>query len=328
MKCIKIGTRGSALALWQTNWVRNKLEGIFPDCKFEVIRIQTQGDKVSDVPLESIGGEGVFVKQIEIALLDGEIDLAVHSMKDLPTVLPDGLIIGAIPERSDPADVLISKQNLDFSHLPEGAKIGTGSLRRRAQLLHARSDLTIRDIRGNVDTRLAKLRSQDLDAVVLASAGVERLGIMETRGYGDAETRGSAVSPLRLFSASLFAQRLPYEISLPAVGQGAIGVEVRAEDKELRDMVKDINHSESAATVRAERAFLRSLGGGCRVPIAALGTVDSGELELVGLVAQRDGRRVMRSGTSGRQEKAEDIGKRLAELLLDMGARSILDFGF
>jgi len=325
MRCIKIGTRGSALALWQTDWVKSKLENIFPDCKFEVIRIQTRGDRISDVPLESIGGEGVFVKQIEIALLSSEIDLAVHSMKDLPTVLPDDLIIGAIPERSDPADVLISKHDEQRAeskelrakssklyalcpmlyHLPEGAKIGTSSLRRRAQLLHARDDLAIRDIRGNVGTRLAKLRSGDLDAIVLASAGVERLG------YGD-----------------LMTQRLPYDICLPAVGQGAIGVEMRAEDKELRDMVRGIDHLESAAAVRAERAFLRSLGGGCRVPIAALGTVDSGELNLVGLVAQRDGRRVMRSGASGRQEEAEDIGKRLARLLLDMGARSILESGY
>jgi len=302
MKHIRIGTRGSALALWQTNWIKSNLKNIFPLCVFEIIRIKTQGDRDSQTPLESMGGEGVFVKQIEIALLDGEIDLAVHSMKDLPTVLPDGLTIGAIPKRIDPSDVLISKNNLDFPHLPQAAKIGTGSLRRQAQLLHARGDLVIKDIRGNVDTRLEKLRSENLDAIVLAAAGVQRLG-----------------------RSDVITQRLPYSISLPAVGQGAIGVEIRSADKKLHDMVKSIHHPESVTAVTAERAFLRKLGGGCRVPIAALGTVDSGKLTLEGLVADRNGRRIIRSNTSGRQDKAEHIGEELAELLLEKGARTILD---
>lgn len=301
MKRIRIGTRGSALALWQTNWIKSKLESVFPRCAFEIIRIKTQGDKDSHTPLENMGGDGVFVKQIEIALLGGEIDIAVHSMKDVPTILPDDLIIGAIPERADPADVLISKNNLDFFHLPQAAKIGTGSLRRRSQLLHARDDLVISDIRGNVDTRLEKLRSENLDAIVLAAAGVKRLG------------RGDVIT-----------QRLPYDLSLPAVGQGAVGVEIRAADGEVCDMMKSINHPESAAPVTAERAFLRKLGGGCRVPIAALGTVDSGKLTLDGLVADRDGRRIIRYETSGRQEEAEHIGEALAELLLEKGARTVL----
>lgn len=301
MKRVKIGTRSSALARWQANRVKSRLESIFPRCEFEIVHIKTQGDRVTDVPLERLGGNGIFVKQIEIALLNGEIDLAVHSMKDLPTALPDGLIIGAIPARANPADVLISKDNLGFLDLPPGAKVGTGSLRRRAQLLHARSDLAIRDIRGNVDTRLAKLRSEDLDAIVLAAAGVERLG------YGDSVT-----------------QQLPYDICLPAVGQGALCIEISAEDNEIQDMVKSIDHPESAAAVRAERAFLRELGGGCRVPIAALGVIKFDGLYLEGLVADPDGQKLIRSHASGRQEEAELIGERLADLLLDMGAKTIL----
>lgn len=301
MQQVRIGTRGSALALWQANWVKSKLEDIFLHCKIEIVRINTRGDRASNISLEDLGGEGVFVKQIEIALLDGKVDIAVHSMKDLPTVMPDGLTIGAIPERADPADVFISKHNLDFSDLPEGARIGTGSLRRRAQLLYARRDLIIRDIRGNVDTRLAKLQSDDLDAIILAAAGIQRLG------YSD-----------------LVTQRLPYSICLPAVGQGALCVQIRAEDNVLYDMVKKIDHPESAVAVIAERKFLKRLGGGCYVPIAASGNVEHGKLNLAGLVADRDGQKVIRSNVSGRQEEAEHVGERLAEILLDMGAESIL----
>ncbi len=304
MKRIKIGTRSSALALWQANWVKSRLESVFPDCEFELVHIKTQGDRVTDIPLEQLGGDGVFVKQIEIALLGGDIDLAVHSMKDLPTDLPDGLIVGAIPARANPADVLISKDNLDFISLPPGAKVGTGSLRRRAQLLHARSDLAIKDIRGNVDTRLSKLRSEDLDAIILAAAGLERLG------YGDSVT-----------------QQLPYDICLPAVGQGALCIEIRAEDSEVNNIVKSIDHPESAAPVRAERALLRKLGGGCHVPIAALGVIESDGLRLEGLVADPEGQELIRSHASGRQDEAESIGERLADLLLDMGAKSILATG-
>ncbi len=304
MERINIGTRSSALALWQANWVKSRLEGIFPDCEFELVHIKTQGDRVTDIPLEQLGGDGVFVKQIEVALLEEEIDLAVHSMKDLPTDLPDGLIIGAIPARANPADVLISKDNLDFLNLPQGAKVGTGSLRRRAQLLHARSDLTIKDIRGNVDTRLAKLRTEDLDAIILAAAGVERLG------YGDSVT-----------------QQLPYDICLPAVGQGALCIEIRAENSKVRDIVRSIDNPESAVPVRAERALLRRLGGGCHVPIAALGVIKPDGLHLEGLVADPDGQKLIRSNASGRQDEAELIGERLADLLLGMGAESILATG-
>lgn len=301
-RTIKIGARGSALALWQANWVKGGLEKVFPQHSFQLVQIKTQGDRITDIPLERIGGEGIFVKQIEIALLNSEIDLAVHSMKDVPTVLPDRLVVGAIPERADPADVLISKHNLDLSHLPTGARVGTGSLRRRAQLLHERGDLNIVDIRGNVDTRLAKLRSGELDAIVLASAGVKRLG------YESAVT-----------------QRIPYNICLPAVGQGALCIQIGSGAREIDDMVKNIHHPESAAAVRAERAFLKELGGGCRVPIAALGSVESGMLKLEGLVAERDGRRIIRANTTGKLEEAEHTGERLAAYLIDMGAKSILE---
>jgi hydroxymethylbilane synthase len=301
MHRIKIGTRESALALSQTNWVKSKLERLFPECRFETIHIKTQGDRVSDVPLERIAGEGVFVKQIELALVNGEIDLAIHSMKDVPTILPDGLSIGAVPKRFDPSDALISKHNLDFQHLPAQAKIGTGSLRRRAQLLYARRDLVIRSIRGNVDTRLRKLMEQDLDAIVLAVAGMERLG------------RHRQIT-----------QRLPYHISLPAVGQGALCVQIRADDQHMRLMVRSIDHPESSSAVRAERAFLRKLGGGCRVPIAALGLVNSGQLELTGMVTDRYGKRLIRSSVSGRQDEAEYMGEELAEALFGMGAKELL----
>ena len=302
MKLVKIGTRSSALALWQASWVKNRLGSAFPRCEFEIVHIKTQGDRITDIPLEQLGGEGVFVKQIEIALLGSEIDLAVHSMKDLPTDLPDGLTIGAIPERANPADVLISKNDLNFLDLPPGAKVGTGSLRRRAQLLHARSDLVMKDIRGNVDTRLAKLKSEDLDAIILAAAGLERLG------YGDSVT-----------------QQFPYDICLPAVGQGALCIEIRANDNEIHDIVKSIHHPESALPVKAERALLKRLGGGCHVPIAALGTVSPGGLHLEGLVVDPNGQKLIRSHVSGNKDEAELIGERLAENLLDMGAKSILN---
>jgi hydroxymethylbilane synthase len=301
MHRIRIGTRESALALSQTNWVKSKLERLFPECRFETIHIKTQGDRVSDVPLEHIGGEGVFVKQIELSLLNGEVDLAVHSMKDVPTILPEGLAIGAVPERIDPSDALISKHDLDFQHLPAQAKIGTGSLRRRSQLLYARKDLVIRSIRGNVDTRLRKLMEQDLDAIILAVAGMERLG------------RHHQIT-----------QRLPYHISLPAVGQGALCVQIRADDERMRLMARSIDHPESSVAVRAERSFLRKLGGGCRVPIAALGTVSPGQLELTGMMADRDGENLIRSSISGKQDEAEPIGEKLAEALFSMGAKGLL----
>ena len=308
---IIIGTRGSALALWQTYWIQNKLQKLAPECRFEVKHIKTSGDKILDAPLAQIGGKGLFVKELELALLNGEIDLAVHSMKDMPTVLPDGLTIGAITERADPSDALVSHKGLKFTDLPLNAKVGTSSLRRRAQLLYSRPDLNIYNLRGNLDTRIAKLKNEGFDAIVLATAGVQRLGFDE-----------------------LITERLPYEICLPAVGQGAIGVEVRTEwakgqegkeARELLELVTKINHFESAMSVTAERAMLTELGGGCQVPIAALGRVLNGKLNLEGLVAAVDGSRIVRASVRGELSDADALGEQLAKNLLDIGAESILN---
>ncbi|MBM3240929.1 hydroxymethylbilane synthase [Candidatus Poribacteria bacterium] len=299
---IIIGTRGSALALWQTYWIQNNLQKLAPECLFEIRRIKTSGDKIQDAPLAQIGGKGLFIKELELALLNGAIDIAVHSMKDMPTVLPDGLTIGAIAQRADPSDALISHKGFKFTNLPVGAKVGTSSLRRRAQLLHARPDLNIYNLRGNLDTRIAKLKNEGFDAIVLATAGVQRLSFDE-----------------------LITERLPYEICLPAVGQGAIGIEVRTNDMELLEVATKINHFESAMAVTAERAMLTELGGGCQIPIAALGRVLNGKLNLEGLVAAVDGSRIVRASVYGELLNADVLGKQLAKQLLDIGAEAILN---
>jgi len=307
MNEIVIGTRGSVLALWQTNHIIDKLAAILPECRFKIVPITTKGDKIRDKWLAQIGGKGVFVRQIELALLEKEIDIAVHSMKDLPTKLPDGLTIGAIVERDDPADVLISDKGYNFSSLPPGAKVGTSSLRRRAQLLHFRPELEFENLRGNVDTRISKLKSEDFDGIVLASAGVKRLS-----GKIDLE--------------EVNIETLPFEICLPAVGQGAIGVELREEDSELQKVLEKINHFESYTAVIAERAFLRRLGGGCQIPIGALGKLENKTVFLEGLVADVDGNRIIRSNISGEPQKAESLGEELAEVLINQGAKE-LDYG-
>jgi len=345
---IIIGTRGSALALWQTNWVKDKLAQLLPEYHFKVVRIRTKGDKISDAPLAKIGSKGIFVREIEYALLRKEIDMAVHSMKDLPTTLPDGLTIGAITERIDPSDALISYQGYNPSNLPLKAKIGSSSLRRRAQLLHHRPDLQFENLRGNVDTRIAKLKSEGFDAIVLASAGVKRLNSELRKKPDVALSFGNPDKTRRLLAgqshaASLSFQRhrygdfptqsfekltiapLSYEICLPAVGQGAIGVEVREKDAELLEILKGIDHFESHATITAERTLLESLGGGCQIPIAGLGTINDGTLSLEGLVADVDGNRVIRSTASGKPEEAKDVGRELAKILIDMGAKSLLE---
>ncbi|HIE30211.1 TPA: hydroxymethylbilane synthase [Candidatus Poribacteria bacterium] len=298
---IIIGTRGSALALWQTNWIQNKLQKLAPERQFEVRRIKTSGDKIPDAPLVQIGGKGLFVKELELALHSGEIDIAVHSMKDMPTILPDGLTIGAIAQRADPSDALVSHKGFKFTDLPLSAKVGTSSLRRRAQLLQSRPDLNIHNLRGNIDTRIAKLKNEKFDAIILATAGVQRLGFEE-----------------------LITEQLPYEICLPAVGQGAIGIENRDDDMELLELVSKINHLESAVAVTAERAMLAELGGGCQIPIAALGRVSKGKLKVEGLVAAVDGSRIVRSSVCGELSDADALGKQLAKQLLDIGAESIL----
>lgn len=298
---IVIGTRESKLAMWQANWVVENLKEANPAYRFRIVGMRTQGDNILDVALAKIGDKGLFTKELELAMLRGDIDLAVHSMKDLPTVLPEGLIIGAVCRREYPGDVLIAKEGKSLEELPYGALIGTSSLRRSAQLLNYRSDLKMVTLRGNINTRLRKLEEEGLDAIVLASAGITRMG------WGNRIT-----------------QTLPFDICLPAVGQGAIGVEIRRDHEEITRLVSRIDHTESRCAIQAERSFLKQLEGGCQVPIGSLGTVDNSRLILEGLVASLDGKKVVRSSITGRLGEAEILGQRLAEKLLKMGAGDIL----
>jgi len=302
-----IGTRGSPLALWQANHVAARLRSAEPGITVRLETIKTTGDKILDVPLAQVGGKALFVKEIEEALLEGRVDLAVHSMKDVPTDLPPGLAIVAVTEREDPLDVLISRTGRGLQDLPRGARVGTSSLRRQAQLLHYRPDLAIISLRGNIDTRIRKLYSEGLDAIVLAAAAIKRLG------WTDCIT-----------------EFLPPEVCLPAIGQGALGIEMRAPSAErrapsLQRIVGVLDHSETRAAVFAERAFLRRLEGGCQVPFAAHAEVGGGRILLRGLVASPDGKRILRGERSGVCEESEGLGTALAEDLLDRGAGEIID---
>lgn len=302
-KILRIGTRGSQLALWQANWVKSQLEKRYPGLEVTLTKIKTTGDKILDVPLAQVGGKGLFVKEIEEAMLSGGIDVAVHSMKDVPTIFPEELALRCITEREDPRDVVILKPGFaSFRDLPQGARIGTSSLRRKAQLLHLRPDFHMIDIRGNVETRIRKLTDEDLDAVVLAAAGMKRLGF-----------------------AGQISEYLPPEISLPAIGQGALGLESRIDDAQTNDLIDFFNHPETAHAVTAERALLRRLEGGCQVPIAAFGRVDGQSLKLVGVVASVDGRELLKKSVEGPAAEAEQLGTSLADDLLIMGAGRILN---
>ena len=283
----------------QTNWVVGELKSHYPDLCVEVRVIKTKGDKILDLPLAKIGDKGLFVKELEAALLSGEIDFAVHSAKDLPTELPEGLCIAAIPERVDPSDVLISN-GLGLADLPPGARIGSSSLRRRAQLHNFRADFDIRDLRGNLDTRLRKLDSGEFDAIVLAYAGLHRMGW-----------------------ADRITEKIPTEICLPAVGQGALAIEAR-KDNELIGVLQALDHSESRAAVMAERSLMRALEGGCQVPIGALGTVDGDRITLQAVVASLDGATLVRGEVSGSAAEPEALGQELAEILLAGGGKEIL----
>lgn len=300
-KEIIVGSRDSALAMWQTNWVVDTLRKLNPDYTFRIVSMKTQGDKILDVALAKIGDKGLFTKELEVAMLNREIDLAVHSMKDLPTVLPEGLTIGAMCERVDPRDVVISRNGVPLAQLPQGALIGTSSLRRCAQLLNYRPDLRLEPLRGNLNTRMAKLERNNLDAIILAAAGVERLG------WGDRIT-----------------ERISTDVCLPAVGQGSIGIEIREGDQEVFNVVQTINHAPSRAAITAERALLKKLEGGCQIPIGALGTVDGDQLTLNGVVAGLDGKEVIRDQISGPVNEAATLGEKLAERLVEMGADRIL----
>lgn len=298
MRTLVIGSRGSRLALWQAEWVKARLLERGHACRLQVIR--TSGDRITDRPLASFGGRGVFVKEIEDALIAGEIDLAVHSLKDLPTAQPEGLEICCIPEREDARDLLASAGGRGLRDLPPGASVGTGSPRRACQLRALRPDLSIRDLRGNVDTRIRKLREGDLDAIVLAAAGIRRLG----------ETVAGRV--------------LEIDEMVPAVGQGALAVEARRDDRGIGAALEPIHHPPTAAAVTAERAFLRGLGGGCQAPIAAHGEVEGDRLMLRGLVSDPQGSRLLRDTRKGSAAAAEAIGAALATAFLEQGAAALL----
>lgn len=311
MRTIIIGTRQSELALTQANYILSMLENV---CKqhqlsfrFELKKIVTKGDRILDVTLSKVGGKGLFVKEIEQAMLDKEIDVAVHSMKDMPAELREGLILAAITEREDPRDCLISRGHTPLSELRHGAKIGTSSLRRACQLKAHRPDLQIEFVRGNIGTRIGKIDSEGFDGVILATAGLNRVGWQDK-----------------------ISEHLSPELSLPAVGQGALGLECREEDKELRNLLAYLNHEVTAAEVTAERAFLARLNGGCQFPIAAYGTLtgkqdtnEQAEIRLEGLVGTPDGTTVLRQSLTG--SEPVELGKKLADQLIDQGAGSILE---
>ena len=308
---IIIATRGSKLALWQAEWIKSQIKNIYPDMEVELNKIKTTGDKILDVPLAQVGGKGLFVKEIEEAMLRGEADLAVHSMKDVPTDLPDGLHLSAICKREDPRDAFItavssqrsavSKKINSISDLPEGAHVGTSSLRRMCQLLNKRPDINITQLRGNVDTRLRKLDEGEFDAIILATAGVKRLGY---------EAR--------------ITEKISTEISLPAIGQGAVGIECRTDDEFMNALLAKLNHEETWICVSAERAFLKKLEGGCQVPIAAHAQLSDEQLIIEGLVGSLDGKTLIKSSMEGKPEDAEALGTALAEKLLSQGAGEIL----
>jgi hydroxymethylbilane synthase len=299
---LRIGTRGSQLALYQANWVKERLMEAHPNLKVTLFKIKTTGDKIQDAPLVKIGGKGLFVKEIEEALIQKRIDLAVHSIKDVPTEFPKGLHLSVITKREDPRDVFISREGRTLKELPQRAKIGTSSLRRQAQLLHFRNDFELIPLRGNLDTRLRKLKTMNLDGIVLALAGIKRLGFEKN-----------------------ITEIIPTEISLPAIGQGALGIETRMDDKEVEDLIRFLNDQDSSIAVSAERAFLKKLEGGCQVPIAAYASIVGSILRIDGLVGTIDGKKLVTHHIEGSVEEAEALGTQLAEVLLNKGAREILN---
>ena len=301
---IKIGTRGSKLALTQANLVADSLKKIDPEITAEICVIKTSGDIMQDVSLLKIGGKGVFVKEIEDALLAGTVDLAVHNMKDVPTESPAGLTFAAIMRREDARDILVSKNNRKMEFMPRGARIGTGSMRRSAQLLAVLPDLVIVPLRGNLETRLKKIETENLQGIILAAAGMKRLGLTEK-----------------------ISQYLPIETMLPAIGQGALGLEIRADDNELGKILVKLNHAPTAAEITAERSFLRHLGGGCLLPIAAFGKLEGDKLSLEGLVAAPNGASVVRDKVRGTIAEADELGKRLAKMILEKGGKKLLELG-
>ncbi|MCO8099370.1 hydroxymethylbilane synthase [Acinetobacter indicus] len=301
MNTLKIATRQSPLALWQAEHIRARLEALHAGLNVELVTFVTQGDKILDTPLAKIGGKGLFVKELEAALLDGRADLAVHSMKDVPMALPEGLSLAVICEREDPLDAFVSNTYASFQDLPQGAKVGTSSLRRKCQILKARPDLEIIDLRGNVGTRLSKLDAGQYDAIILASAGLKRLGLSER-----------------------IRHTLAPEVSLPAVGQGALGLECRTNDQAVLELILPLMDDETNVCVRAERAFNAYLEGGCQVPIAGYATLKDGQLSMEGRVGSVDGQALLSAQLSAAPEQAEQLGEQLAQNLLAQGAGELL----
>ncbi len=300
-KTIIIGTRSSKLALWQADYIARRLREKHPSLIVEEKRMTTQGDRILDAPLAKIGGKGLFTKELETAMLAGEIDIAVHSLKDMPTEVPEGLVITAITERYDPGDAVVSPRYQTLAALPRGAKVGTSSLRRRAQLLAARPDLTLFDLRGNVNTRLEKLDAGEYDAIILAAAGLKRLG------FGDRIT-----------------EVLPRALCLPAVGQGALAIEARRDDHEVRKLVDFLRDEAMTDCAAAERAFLETVEGGCQVPVGVYAAVDGDQLSVEAVIASLDGRQRFRDTRTGPRQEARKLGRELANVLLDAGGIEIL----
>ena len=299
---IIIGTRSSKLALWQADSVADCLRREYPGLRVEKKLMTTKGDKILDAPLAKIGGKGLFTKELEVDMLQGGIDLAVHSLKDMPTEVPEGLMLAAITKRFDPGDAVVSPQYRTFAALPQGAKVGTSSLRRKAQLLHARPDLRIEDLRGNVNTRLRKLEEEHFDAVILAVAGLKRLGF------------GERITDV-----------LPREMCLPAVGQGALAIETRADDKEMQAMLEFLRDENTVRCGRAERSFLARVEGGCQVPVGVYATINASDaLEVEAVIASLDGKRLYRDMVTGPRREAENLGRILADKLLAAGGLAIM----
>jgi len=296
---VRIGTRKSKLALWQANYVKEFLEKTW-GVEVELVKITTTGDKITDVPLAKIGGKGLFVKEIEKALMEGEIDLAVHSLKDVPTILPKGLTLGAITKREFPYDVLISSSGKTLRELPQGAKVGTSSLRRQVQIKRVRRDLVVEVLRGNVDTRMQRLKEGKYDAIVLAYAGVKRMGYEKE-----------------------ITEILDYFI--PAVGQGSLAIEIREDDERIRKLIEPLNHEESYIAAVCERAFLRELEGGCQVPIGAFAEVLEGRLRIKGFISDLEAERFIEDLAEGSPQNPEEVGKELARKLLSKGGKEILE---
>lgn len=298
---VRIATRQSPLALWQAEYVKSQLLKLHPDITVELVKMVTKGDKILDTPLAKVGGKGLFVKELETGMLNGEADIAVHSMKDVPMDFPEGLMLAVICEREDPRDAFVSNTYQFMHDLPQGGVVGTSSLRRQCQLHAWRPDLQIRDLRGNVNTRLSKLDNGDYDALILASAGLIRLGFQER-----------------------IKHPIDTDVCLPAVGQGAVGIECRVNDERILSLIEPLNHSETSICVTAERAMNHRLEGGCQVPIAGYAQLDNWNLSMRGLVGRPDGTEVIRGEVTGHADQAEQLGIQLAEDLLSRGAKAIL----